>query len=1416
MLPESWESSSDSEWAETQRTVLKMFVSGTDFVKQAMARALSVKLPEPKPPAPRPISTIETRAIPKPAAPPVEVQKTIGAKTTQEYKDILRRFTGGEITVVEAAKQAQAVQRPYAAEQLKQATKPQAQAEKDLLLRQETAEYQAGRGAVPNVPTGAMPWSPESQQATQRLAQQLRIEHPDWPDAQVQQQAELTISPGVGSMVNAVPSAMTPIVSELPESVRETPILGPMAEYAREWTSPIALAGAAVPGLRVPTAWMVAGGATGKGIEAGLEEAGLPHQVPVGPINVGPSTLGMITAPMVGPLAGRAALRGAKALPGVVGEAAPVAREALVAGERGSVPLGPRVSEEPIVPEPPVAPEFGPMPETPGGKLPGFVGEDVKARLAEMDKWAALEEIPGRPTLIEVQKKFPQLAGFVDQATQARTVAQEARTRLTKVQAAFKQGLINNNAVAQAEKDVRQAVKARVAAQKALGTAEIRSGMEDITQRATVAGADPETVRILTKSYEDANSLIPRREDLLTASELRQRVARIQATIEGTPPGVVGQIANQEEIFLSALREAERGKVQAIGEGLDALVDEVANIKYVGPSKYAEIAETYKSKILIQHPDWFQGTSPKTAAILEEMQAFQHGKWAMGKAMGYPIGAEVDNYLEQLWERTPSILESPVPRIPGKVSTAREREFEDIIEGVLKGRTPKDMTPRELFEHSNALSNQMLGQAYERRLVLERFGRRSTQSVLSGYKPFSHPLYRGWNGPRPVVDWIDQLHNPAPRWIRPVQGVAQTLKDTVFGPADFGVLGVNMLDSATAGTARPIAAWVNRALELAHLPHAPIYMEEAGLSRGVQAAMDGVVQNWGPSAVTKGQGTVLKYIPKIGEYIDAPVTAVIEKLTNLQFGIILKKWRNLQYDGNLVLLHITGEDVTNPAVRRIAADWANSLTGASRGAMLPGRRAAESTVLTSAQMGRSEMARLAQVAKGLSFPSSSAEFKMAVMTLATFGAMIYGLGSAINIMLNGEPIEFDPRNTNWATVKVGNQRVSLVSRAALIRAMGNSMNTVERAAQDPSQASDLASVWAKVVVAKVGPLGQMPVGGAGFGFEPGTGQWQMGTLSPKGRLLNLVPMPPSVEQVVLEPESRSPEAIAFNVAALRSWPVTPGEKLDDLSQKIMNKPFNDLDVFTRREFFQNPQAQNLQLERLSDQEKRGYEIGMKLEKQRQEAEATFLKMIQGNVTGTQLRDEYGEFQQNRGTLSDELYGDMKQRKAKTPEEAIAFEYWDVEPQVGADGLKDWDIFFAQREAVLQAHAGEVPVETMKTLLRDYETDLWQDKVVHAKVEELVAAEAVAGEYYKIPAFLGVSPEDSQTISGVLAEASDRVSIGKAVNRKAAILQIYEDGRLPDSLLRTVLYAERLRNPEREIFRKSNPDAFWWYSDIPME
>jgi hypothetical protein len=269
----------------------------------------------------------------------------------------------------------------------------------------------------------------------------------------------------------------------------------------------------------------------------------------------------------------------------------------------------------------------------------------------------------------------------------------------------------------------------------------------------------------------------------------------------------------------------------------------------------------------------------------------------------------------------------------------------------------------------------------------------------------------------------------------------------------------------------------------------------------------------------------------------------------------------------------------------------------------------------------------------------------------------------------------------------------------------------------------------------------------------------------------------------------------------------------------MNKPFNKLDVNEQREFFLNPQVQAIQAERLADMAGRGYTAAPKLDKQRQEAETQMAQMIEaGQATGIEFRDFYKDFQAARRTLSEEVYGDRKQRKAKSPEEVIAFEYWDVELQNGPDGLPNWPTFFAERDAILQANADKVPVATMKSWLRNYEANLWLNDTVRAKVVEMLDAEDVMAAYCDIPRFTRLSVEDGELVQQALNEAQDMVSLGRAVNQKSAIRTIYKEGRLTKKEYGVAMNANRLgvRNRQRAIFWKEHADDLQMFCDIPAE
>ncbi|KKK64418.1 hypothetical protein LCGC14_2984420, partial [marine sediment metagenome] len=107
----------------------------------------------------------------------------------------------------------------------------------------------------------------------------------------------------------------------------------------------------------------------------------------------------------------------------------------------------------------------------------------------------------------------------------------------------------------------------------------------------------------------------------------------------------------------------------------------------------------------------------------------------------------------------------------------------------------------------------------------------------------------------------------------------------------------------------------------------------------VQYAEDQLHIGIGPSSVRLKAGTVISWIPIVGKYIDAPLSATIDFMARAQFGHALTALRIRMHEGNLIALKMIGEDITNPAVRKFSSEWANAGTGASRGAQTPGRRA---------------------------------------------------------------------------------------------------------------------------------------------------------------------------------------------------------------------------------------------------------------------------------------------------------------------------------------------------------------------------------------------------------------------------------------------------------------------------------------------
>ncbi len=636
-------------------------------------------------------------------------------------------------------------------------------------------------------------------------------------------------------------------------------------------------------------------------------------------------------------------------------------------------------------------------------------------------------------------------------------------------------------------------------------------------------------------------------------SALSRRIAQVTGLVDGRIPGEMGLVGDQRHIVEEAVRNVSADDVSRIGRSLDDLFKtDGAAIQHTGalPEGISDdtmqrALATNKEKIVVQHPELFTGISPALRQVLDEAQSFQRRKLAIAQALGYPIEAIDGPYLRQLWDLPEAQLVGSVAQTRGRVSIAKDRVFGDILEGMEQGLTPTPHTVGELLEGASGLMDEAIADAFERQVVLRNWGTKGKVPAKGGATEFNHPLYRGWSGPQDIVNAIDQMHAPVGQGTRRAQNIAGALKNTVFGIADIGVFGVQVLRAIGFGGVSILAGTINRGLALRGLPH--MYLAD-NLAHALAANVRGGVHiGIGPSTITLKGGTILKYIPFVGKALDAPITRVIDELTRIQFGQILTSIRLMGYEGDLMMLHLLGKNIDDTAVLRTAGDWRNAATGASRGAQRPGRRAAESVSLTSFQMTRSEMASWTQLANAAFNPkATSTERLLGMMTLANLGAVTYGLGSAVNMAFGNGPIPWNPQDSKWATIKVGGNSIPIIPQRGLIRAIAKSITALEK--EDPEK---LVQVWTQFTLSKASPAAGIATAAAGFGFEVGEG-FKTGTLSAKGRLLNMLPLPPIAEQAITEPSQRGIDSMTESFFGLNPFPESEFDRLKTARQQVMD------------------------------------------------------------------------------------------------------------------------------------------------------------------------------------------------------------------------------------------------------------------------
>ena len=665
----------------------------------------------------------------------------------------------------------------------------------------------------------------------------------------------------------------------------------------------------------------------------------------------------------------------------------------------------------------------------------------------------------------------------------------------------------------------------------------------------------PECVDVVEAAYRDAVD-VGVTENRSPASIIGRKAPRVAALaddlaskFQGRVQGGVGDIAERAGMLENALHEVSRAEVDQLATRVNRRIygrlgrsGELENLTYVGPEEFADAANgPYKDLVFASSPpEYWKGATPETYKEINALRRIAEERKATAEALGYPSQASRDNYLRQEWEQVDEAVRLfSDPAQGGLISPAKQRAIPVHAVGINAGLTPTSKTIGELLTDSIALWDRAIAEAFERKIVLARYGTKGgAGAITKGQAPFRHALYRGWSADRDIVNAVEGLHKPPGKITRVALDEAAAFKNTVFGPADTGVFGVQGIKGLGLGGVPLFANQIVRGLALLRLGPARHFrelMQSGKLPLLTKMANGGLHLGLGPSAVTPGKGTILKYIPVVGKAIDRPVSAFIDAKARVEFGMILN-WLRVQIaEGNLLILHMAGRDINDPKVWKTAMDWANAPTGASRGAQTPGRRALETASLTSFQMTRSEIATLGAVTKA-AVAGTPEERLLAAAQLMSLGGMVYGLGSAVNMAFGNGPVEFNPLKPDWATIKVGGQNVPIIPSRGLVRAIGKSI--VELSEMEDADLEKVTQIWAQYALSKQGPGITGPTANlTGFGFDPDVG-FRTGDLPAKYRFLNALPMPPLVSSLVIEEDSRNATSAGFQFAGFNPFPTS--------------------------------------------------------------------------------------------------------------------------------------------------------------------------------------------------------------------------------------------------------------------------------------
>lgn len=389
----------------------------------------------------------------------------------------------------------------------------------------------------------------------------------------------------------------------------------------------------------------------------------------------------------------------------------------------------------------------------------------------------------------------------------------------------------------------------------------------------------------------------------------------------------------------------------------------------------------------------------------------------------------------------------------------------------------------------------------------------------------------------------------------------QRMKNSMFG-LDLSVFGQQLVGSLRYGAVPSIAGAVNRTLAVAHLPHIATEYIDSNMSRIAQYAIDGVHQGVGPAVARPEQGSLLQYLGPLGRKIDTPYIKVTDKLTDLQFRSVLGNLRNLDHEGNLVMLKLLGRDIQDPAVRALSADNANVATYFAREALKAGSRTRGRGIFTSPSMTRARVQQIVQASRLLSPTAAPEQRILAAMAITSTVGTTLAVGKLLNDWIGTGEFEFVPGKPNFGKITTAGGRViDVIPQDNVVNALALSVKALAEA--DPEEAGQ---AWSKFLLGS-GTILPRTAAAAVFntGYVPGQG-WFFGDMPGGVERMKAVASPlPAISSQIGENDATG---LGLNTLGITNYPESAYAK----AQRVSGQQFSEMSTSERDAFLRdNPE-----------------------------------------------------------------------------------------------------------------------------------------------------------------------------------------------------------------------------------------------------